>query len=89
MKIHDSIALVTGSSGTAKPSRSGSPPRATRSTAPADAVVLQAATPAQSELRYTAGPLANRMRLRLLRRVAPARLVDTGTRRDLRLEKLS
>lgn len=50
----------------------------------ADAV-LRAATAAQPELRYTAGPLASR--LRLLRRFAPARLVDAGIRKDLRLEK--
>ena len=50
-------------------------------------VVLQAATAAQPERRYTAGPLANR--LRLLRRFAPARLVDAGIRKDLRLEKQS
>jgi len=37
-------------------------------------VVLQAATDATPRLRYTAGGLANR--LRLLRRFAPARMVD-------------
>ena len=47
-------------------------------------VVLQAASAAHPKLRYTAGPLANR--LRLLRRFAPAGLVDSGVRRDLRLD---
>lgn len=47
-------------------------------------VVLQAANAAQPKLRYTAGGLANR--LRLLRRFAPARLVDAGIRKDLRLD---
>jgi NAD(P)-dependent dehydrogenase (short-subunit alcohol dehydrogenase family) len=47
-------------------------------------VVLQAASAAHPKLRYTAGPLANR--LRLLRRFAPAGLVDSGIRRDLRLD---
>jgi NAD(P)-dependent dehydrogenase (short-subunit alcohol dehydrogenase family) len=47
-------------------------------------VVLQAASAAHPKLRYTAGRLANR--LRLLRRFAPAGLVDSGIRRDLRLD---
>jgi len=47
-------------------------------------VVLQAATAARPKLRYAAGGLANR--LRLLRRFAPAGLVDAGIRRDLRLD---
>lgn len=47
-------------------------------------VVLAAATAARPRIRYTAGPLANR--LRLLRRFAPAWLVDAGIRRDLRLD---
>ena len=47
-------------------------------------VVLQAAIAVQPKLRYTAGGLANR--LRLLRRFAPARLVDAGIRKDLRLD---
>jgi NAD(P)-dependent dehydrogenase (short-subunit alcohol dehydrogenase family) len=47
-------------------------------------VVLHAASAARPKLRYTAGRLANR--LRLLRRFAPARLVDAGIRRDLRLD---
>jgi NAD(P)-dependent dehydrogenase (short-subunit alcohol dehydrogenase family) len=46
-------------------------------------VVLEAATAVQPKLRYTAGPLANR--LRLLRRFAPAALLDAGIRKDLRL----
>ena len=47
-------------------------------------VVLQAASAAQPRLRYTAGGLANR--LRLLRRFAPTRLLDAGIRKDLRLD---
>ena len=47
-------------------------------------VVLRAASAAHPKLRYTAGPLANR--LRLLRRFLPAGLVDSGIRRDLRLD---
>ena len=47
-------------------------------------VVLQAASAVQPKLRYTAGGLANR--LRLLRRFAPVRLVDAGIRKDLRLD---
>lgn len=50
-------------------------------------VVLQAATAARPKLRYTAGGLANR--LRLLRRFAPAGLVDAGIRSDLRLDALA
>jgi len=49
-------------------------------------VVLEAAIAAKPKLRYTAGGLANR--LRLLRRFAPAGLLDAGIRRDLRLDKL-
>jgi NAD(P)-dependent dehydrogenase (short-subunit alcohol dehydrogenase family) len=48
----------------------------------ADAV-LKAASAASPKLRYTAGVRAGR--LRLLRRFAPAGLVDTGIRKDLRL----
>ena len=48
----------------------------------ADAV-LRAATAAAPKIRYAAGKLANR--LRLLRRFAPAGLVDAGLRKDLRL----
>jgi len=47
-------------------------------------VVLEAARAARPKLRYTAGGLANR--LRLLRRFAPAGLVDAGIRKDLRLD---
>jgi len=45
--------------------------------------LLQAAVAARPKLRYTAGGLAGR--LRLLRRFAPAGLVDAGIRKDLRL----
>lgn len=47
-------------------------------------VVLKAASAARPRLRYTAGGLASR--LSLLRRFAPAGLVDSGIRKDLRLE---
>jgi NAD(P)-dependent dehydrogenase (short-subunit alcohol dehydrogenase family) len=47
-------------------------------------VVLQAALAARPKLRYTAGGLANR--LRLLRRFAPAGLMDAGIRKDLQLD---
>ena len=47
-------------------------------------VVVKAATAARPKLRYAAGILANR--LRLLRRFAPARLLDSGIRKDLRLD---
>jgi NAD(P)-dependent dehydrogenase (short-subunit alcohol dehydrogenase family) len=47
-------------------------------------VVLKAVSAARPRLRYTAGGLASR--LRLLRRFAPAGLVDAGIRRDLRLD---
>jgi short-subunit dehydrogenase len=46
--------------------------------------VLEAAIAARPKLRYTAGGLANR--LRLLRRFAPAGWVDTRIRKDLRLD---
>jgi NAD(P)-dependent dehydrogenase (short-subunit alcohol dehydrogenase family) len=49
--------------------------------------VLEAATAARPKLRYTAGGLAKR--LRLLRRFAPAGLVDAGIRKDLQLDTLS
>ncbi|MGC2778493.1 MAG: oxidoreductase [Bradyrhizobium sp.] len=48
--------------------------------------VLMAANAAHPKIRYTAGKLANR--LRLLRRFAPAGLVDAGIRKDLRLDAL-
>jgi len=47
-------------------------------------VVLKAATAATPKVRYPAGVRARR--LRLLRRFAPARLVDAGIRKDLRLD---
>jgi len=47
-------------------------------------VVLKAARAARPKIRYTAGGLASR--LRLLRRFAPAGLVDAGIRKDLRLD---
>jgi NAD(P)-dependent dehydrogenase (short-subunit alcohol dehydrogenase family) len=50
-------------------------------------VVLKAASAGQPQLRYTAGGLARR--LRLLRRFAPATLVDAGIRRDLQLDAAS
>jgi short-subunit dehydrogenase len=47
-------------------------------------VVLKAASAVHPRLRYTAGGLAGR--LTLLRRFAPAGLVDAGIRKDLRLD---
>ena len=47
-------------------------------------VVLKAARAARPKLRYTAGALAGR--LRLLRRFAPAGLMDAGIRKDLQLD---
>jgi NAD(P)-dependent dehydrogenase (short-subunit alcohol dehydrogenase family) len=47
-------------------------------------VVLKAARAERPQLRYSAGALAHR--LRLLRRFAPARLVDAGVRKNLRLD---
>lgn len=47
-------------------------------------VVLKAASAERPKLRYPAGTLANR--LRLLRRFAPAGIVDAGLRKDLRLD---
>lgn len=47
-------------------------------------VVVKAAGAAHPKLRYTAGSLANR--LRLLRRFAPAGAVDAGVRKNLRLD---
>jgi hypothetical protein len=46
-------------------------------------VVLRAASAAHPKLRYPAGAAATR--LRLLRRFAPAGVMDAGIRRDLRL----
>src|SRR5881396_712166 len=50
-------------------------------------VVLQAASAARPKLRYTAGGVAGR--LRLLRRFAPAGVVDAGLRKDLQLDALT
>jgi len=50
-------------------------------------VVLKAASAARPKLRYTSGPLAGR--LRLLRRFAPAAMVDAGIRKDLQLDTLT
>ena len=50
-------------------------------------VVLQAASAARPKLRYTAGGVASR--LRLLRRFAPARVMDAGIRKDLQLDTLT
>jgi short-subunit dehydrogenase len=47
-------------------------------------VVLKAAMADRPKLRYAAGALANR--LQLLRRFAPAGMVDAGIRKDLRLD---
>src|SRR5437016_11455270 len=47
-------------------------------------VVLQAASAARPKLRYTAGGVASR--LRLLRRFAPAGVMDAGIRKDLQLD---
>lgn len=47
-------------------------------------VVLQAASAARPKLRYPAGGLATR--LSLLRRFAPAALLDAGIRKDFRLD---
>ena len=50
-------------------------------------VVLKAASAARPKLRYTAGGVASR--LRLLRRFAPAAMVDAGIRKDLQLDALT
>ncbi|MFM9848742.1 MAG: oxidoreductase [Hyphomicrobiaceae bacterium] len=50
-------------------------------------VVLKAATAARPNLRYTAGSVANR--LRLLRRFAPAGVLDAGIRKDLQLDAIT
>jgi hypothetical protein len=46
--------------------------------------VLKAARAAHPKIRYTAGSIAGH--LRLLRKFAPAGVLDAGIRRDLRLE---
>jgi NAD(P)-dependent dehydrogenase (short-subunit alcohol dehydrogenase family) len=48
------------------------------------AVVVKAASAARPKLRYAAGGLASR--LRLLRRFAPAGVMDAGIRKDLKLD---
>jgi NAD(P)-dependent dehydrogenase (short-subunit alcohol dehydrogenase family) len=50
-------------------------------------VVLSAATAARPQLRYTAGVLARR--LRWLRRFAPAGVMDSALRKDLRLDAVT
>jgi NAD(P)-dependent dehydrogenase (short-subunit alcohol dehydrogenase family) len=50
-------------------------------------VVLKVANATRPKLRYTAGALARR--LRLLRRFAPAGVMDAGIRKDLRLDALT
>jgi NAD(P)-dependent dehydrogenase (short-subunit alcohol dehydrogenase family) len=50
-------------------------------------VVLQAAAAARPKLRYTAGRGASR--LRWLRRFAPAGMIDTGIRKEFRLDALT
>ncbi|MBI3528495.1 MAG: oxidoreductase [Betaproteobacteria bacterium] len=50
-------------------------------------VVLQAASAVRPKVRYTAGGLARR--LRLLRRFAPAGVLDAGIRKDLHLDTLT
>src|SRR5256884_5853384 len=50
-------------------------------------VVVEAASAARPKLRYTAGRVASRVRL--LRRFAPAGLLDSGIRKDLQLDALS
>ena len=50
-------------------------------------VVLEAARAARPKLRYTAGKLAGR--LRMLRRFAPAAVLDAEIRKDLRLDARS
>jgi len=49
-------------------------------------VVLKAASAARPKARYTAGGLAGR--LQLLRRFAPAGLLDAGIRKDMKLDAL-
>jgi NAD(P)-dependent dehydrogenase (short-subunit alcohol dehydrogenase family) len=50
-------------------------------------VVLEAASAPRPKLRYTAGRVASRVRL--LRRFAPAGMLDSGIRKDLQLDTLS
>jgi NAD(P)-dependent dehydrogenase (short-subunit alcohol dehydrogenase family) len=50
-------------------------------------VVLQAVSATRPKLRYTAGPLASR--LRFLRRFAPVGIVDSAIRKELKLDALT
>ena len=50
-------------------------------------VVLHAVSAARPKLRYTAGPLAGR--LRFLRRFAPVGMVDSAIRKELKLDALA
>jgi len=50
-------------------------------------VVLRAASAAHPQLRYTAGGVASR--LRLLRRFAPASMVDAAIRKEMRLDAMT
>jgi len=50
-------------------------------------VVVEAASAARPKLRYPAGSVARR--LRLLRRLAPAGVVDAGIRKEMRLDALT
>jgi len=50
-------------------------------------VVLHAVSAARPRLRYTAGPLAGR--LRFLRRFAPVTMVDSAIRKELKLDALT
>jgi len=50
-------------------------------------VVLEAASAARPKLRYPAGTVASR--LRLLRRLTPAGVVDAGIRKEMRLDALT
>jgi NAD(P)-dependent dehydrogenase (short-subunit alcohol dehydrogenase family) len=50
-------------------------------------VVLQAVSAARPKLRYTAGPLASR--LRFLRRFAPVGMVDSAIRKEMKLDALT
>jgi hypothetical protein len=48
---------------------------------------LQALSAARPQLRYTAGPLAGR--LRFLRRFAPVGMMDSAIRKQLKLDALT
>jgi len=51
-----------------------------------DSPTLRAASAAHPKLRYTAGSTA--FRLRLLRRFAPARVLDAGIRKGFQLDAI-